>query len=391
VWAVVALAMLGCEARRPEPAATAAPGVLRVATSGDYAPFSIVNASGELTGMDIDVAHRLASDLGLRVEFVRFAWPQLADAAARQAFDIAMGGITMRPDRALIGRFTPPYAQVGAVALVRARDASRFGSLDALDHPDVRIAVNAGGHLERLARARFPQATIEPVPDNQAVPRRVRDGAADAAISDSAEAQSWLGPGLRALGPFSRDDKAYLLLAGDDGLAARVDDWLAAREGDGWLDAQRLRWIGPDAGLSADQAARSTVVAFVRLRLELAPAIGAAKRAAGLPIEDPEQEARVLARVRAAAGANAAQADAVYRQVIELSKAVQRSGAPSDITAELPALRDALARIDAALVPALAAAPPTDAATWDELLTAHLTVPSLDSAQLAALAAALGQ
>jgi cyclohexadienyl dehydratase len=365
--------------------------VLRVGTTGDYAPFSVVNADAELTGIDVEVARQLGRDLDRQPEFVQITWPELAQAVGNRQFDVAMSGITMRPDRALVGRFTRPYAAVGALALVRSQDTERFPTVDALDRPDVRIAVNAGGYLEQLARARFPRATIEPQANNRIVPERVREAEADAAISDSAEAQFWLGPDLHALGPFSTGYKAYLLPVGDDALAARIDEWLVARERDGWLDAQRLRWIGPDASLDATGAARAAVVAFIGLRLELAPSIGAAKRAADLPIADREQETRVLERVRDAAGANADWAVAVYRQVIDLSKAIQQTGTPGTVTAELLALRDALARIDAALVPALVQAPAADAATWSELLTPTLSLPGVSADGLSQLAAVLAR
>jgi cyclohexadienyl dehydratase len=299
-----------------------------------------------------------------------------------------MGGITMRADRALVGRFTRPYAEVGTVVLVPTRDAGRIASLDALDAPGMRIAVNAGGHLERVARARFPRATIDAVADNQAVPQRLRDGDADAAITDTAEVQAWLSPGLRALGPFNIDYKAYLLPAGDAARAARIDEWMTAREREGWLNDQRLRWIGPDAGLDTAAAERVAVVGLIRLRLELAPAIGAAKRAVDLPIEDRDQEARVLERASASAASNRARVTAVYRQLIELSKLLQAPGVESSVAAELPALRNALARIDAALVPVLATLPPADPTTWNESLNASITHPAIPPAQLNALAAA---
>lgn len=386
--ALLAMAAAGCGTRAPQAPAAATAPPLRVATSGDYPPFSLVDADGDLTGMDIEIALELGRTLNRPVQLNRIAWSQLADAMARGEFDVAMGGITMRADRAVVGRFTRPYAQVGAMALVRTRDAERFESIDALDRPGVRIAVNAGGHLERLARARFPQAAIEAVPDNSAVPKRLRDGDADAALTDSAEVRLWLEPGLTALGPFTTDDKSYLLPADRGALAAQIDTWLTAREADGWLDQKRLRWIGPDAGMDAATAARNAVIAFVRLRLALAPAIAAAKRAGNLAIEDPAQEAKVLERVRAASK-NGNQVAAVYQVLIELSKAVQRSDAPADLSATLPTLRAALLRIDETLVPLLGALPPTTAEQWSALLGARLDLPGVTPELTAQLAAAL--
>ncbi|MGH7790182.1 MAG: transporter substrate-binding domain-containing protein [Candidatus Binatia bacterium] len=383
---LAALALSGCASWRGERDYTPTGPVLRVATSGDYAPFSIVNPEDELTGLDLALSGRLGQDLGRPVEIVRVAWPELAAATQAGTFDIAMSGITMRPERALVGCFTRPYAVVGAVALVRTTQLQRLPSAEALDRPGVRIAVNAGGHLERLARERFAQASIELVSDNQTVPQRLTDGAVDAAITDSAEVEGWLRPGLSVIGPFSIDYKAFLLPAAQTELAGQVDVWLAEREEDGWLERQRLQWMGPDAGMTPEVAARNAVVAFIRLRLQLAPAIAAAKRGSDQPIEDPGQEARVLERARAAARRDPQRAAAVYAQLIALSKAVQQSATPSDIDATLPALREALARIDAGLGRELDAPAAGTVDEWQRALRESIDLPGLEPAMLDELA-----
>src|SRR6266404_9473457 len=62
---------------------------LRVGTSGDYAPFSARAAAGEPSGFDIDLATRLAHDLGRTAEFVSFRWPELQNEMRAARFDLA--------------------------------------------------------------------------------------------------------------------------------------------------------------------------------------------------------------------------------------------------------------------------------------------------------------
>ncbi len=385
---LLAAAAGGCRgAARTTVPAPSDPAVLRVATSGDYAPFSSAT-DGVPGGMDVEVAERLGRDLGMRVEFVRIRWPDLAAATRRGDFDIAMGGVTMRADRALVGRYSRPYATVAAVALVRSDDARRFATAADLDRPDVRIAVNAGGHLERLAQALFPHAAVRPVVDNHAVPARVLDRRADAALSDTAEVREWLRPGLRAIGPFSFDHKAYLLPARDEALAVRLDAWLVAREADGWLDGERVRWLGAAASMDADASGRESVAALVRQRLDLMPSVAVAKRAAGLPIEDRAQEERVIARARAMSS-QPDQVEAVYRQLIDMAKAVQRGAPTPQASAPLDALRDAVGRVDAQLVRELDRAPQGSVETWRVALSRTVAAPGLDGAAIGHLAEVL--
>jgi cyclohexadienyl dehydratase len=353
-------------------AASSAPA-LRVATSGDYAPFSLRGAAGQRSGLDIDVAHRVAADLGRTIEWIDVRWPNLDAETARGMFDVAMSGVTMRADRALVGRFTRPYAVTGAVAIVRRADAARFPNVAALDHPNVRLAVNGGGHLERLTRARFPRAVVLPQADNARVPVALRDGRADAAISDTAEAHGWLTPELFALPPFSRDYKAYLLPVDRGRLASQLDVWLRAREADGWLNRERVRWLGDDASMDAATAARNAVAGLVQLRLSLMPAVAAAKRAAHLPIEDRAQEARVLERVRAQVPADPARAAAVFGVLIEMAKAIQRQAPPADAAPSLDTLRAALGRIDETLCAELNVLPASTDAQWRAVLAPALS------------------
>jgi cyclohexadienyl dehydratase len=53
-------------------------GTLRVGTTGDYRPFSYFDkTTSTFTGLDIDMAQGLGKALGVKVEFVQTAWPQL--------------------------------------------------------------------------------------------------------------------------------------------------------------------------------------------------------------------------------------------------------------------------------------------------------------------------
>jgi cyclohexadienyl dehydratase len=364
-----------------------APQALRVATSGDYPPFTSVAADGARTGLDVAIATRLAADLGRQLVWVPLAWPELADAVVRGDFDVALSGVTMRADRAVIGRYARPYAVTHAVVAVRAADATRWRAPRDLNRRGMRIAVNAGGHLEAVARQRFPRAAIVPIAGNR-LAAALADKRIAAIVTDTAELAAWNAaqPAPVPLPPLTVDDKAPLLPPDRAELAAQIDEWLMAREADGWLDAERVRALGDAAARDAAAASRQAVAAWVRLRLALMPDVAAAKRAAGQPIEDRAQEARVLARVRERVPNAPDRAAAVYGALIAMAKAVQTEtparagGGPS-----LNTLRAALARIDDALCRELDQRPPGTAAEW----RAALQQIGQPQAAIARLAAAL--
>jgi cyclohexadienyl dehydratase len=266
-----------------------------VGTSGDYAPFSVwPTGAAEPSGFSIDVARAFAESQGREVEWVRFRWPALVGDLVAGRFDLALSGVTVRADRSVAGRFTIPLAQSGAVVLVpEASAAARAKSATELDAVAPRLAVNAGGHLERVARLHLPHARIEAVSDNARVLERLRSGAVDGVVTDTLEAPHWQQDlaGLRRIGPFTRDRKAALLPATRTALAARLDAWLLEAEAKG--DLERLR---DRHGLVSERTALPgfALLASLDERLSLMPAVAEVKRTLGLPIEDRAREARVL-------------------------------------------------------------------------------------------------
>lgn len=298
-----ALGCLATGAPAPETALPSAQPPLRVATSGDYAPFSLwPEGDDEPHGFSVDLARAYARDRGRRIVWVRFRWPELTADLEAERFDLALSGITIRADRSLAGRFSLPVTATGAVALVAA-DSRFLGQAD-LDAAAVRIAVNRGGHLEGVARRRFPKAVIEAVPDNAAVPDRLATGRADAVVSDALEARHWQArlPATRVLGPFTRDRKAAWLPREEAALARDLDRWLLENERTGALARLRRRHGLADARTAS---AVPALLACLDERLSLMPAVALAKHVLGRPVEDRAQEERVARAMTEAVAAAA--------------------------------------------------------------------------------------
>jgi cyclohexadienyl dehydratase len=149
----------------------------------------------------------------------------------------------------------------------------------------------------RARGAPVPHGRLQPISPNAAVREALLTGAADAAVSDTLEAASWLTgtSGLHVLGPFTRDWKAYWLPAAASERASDLDAWLLAREADGSLATLRARYL-PEPARQPSATALVAMGAAIEERLSLMPLVAEAKRAAGAPIRVPAQEQAVLAR-----------------------------------------------------------------------------------------------
>lgn len=204
--------------------------LLRIATTGDYAPFSF-DANGHLSGADIELARDLAAHLGAEPVFVRTSWPGLVDDLRAGRFDVALSGIGYTEERAASGLYSAAYHEGGKTLLARCADRERFDTAAELDRPGVRVIVNPGGTNERYVREHVHQAQILVHPDNRSVFAEIAAGRADVMVTDDVEAelQARRRPGQLCRtypGTLTRGEKR-ILMARDPALRAVVDQWLA--------------------------------------------------------------------------------------------------------------------------------------------------------------------
>jgi cyclohexadienyl dehydratase len=207
-------------------------GTLRVGLTGDYAPYSLRGADDQIAGADVSMARELAKMLGVTLVIVPTTWKTLQADLAADRYDIAMGGVSVTPDRAAVGDFSIPVLHDGKRPIVRCTDKDRYTSINSIDRPDVRVVVNPGGTNERFAKANLPHARLAEHPDNRTIFDEIAAGHADVMVTDGAEvdyqARRHSGVLCPAAVPDSFDhfDKAYWMTR-DPALKAAVDAWLA--------------------------------------------------------------------------------------------------------------------------------------------------------------------
>ena len=377
---------------------------LRVGTSGDYPPFSARSESGEYEGLSIELARRYADERGLALEFVAFDWRRLLSDLEADRFDVAMSGITVRPERSARGIFTVPIAETGAVVLVKPET---WSDVDQLDSAPIRIGVNAGGHLERVAAQHLPRATHVVIPDNASVLNALVEDAVQAVVTDSAEAPIWLAkhPTLVVLGPITRDRKALLVNRRRPELAADLDRWLLDRERDGTLGSLRTEHLGgkPQRAVAMPFDA---LLAGLDERLSLMPTVAFVKRASGFPLEVPEREQIVIDAAAESVLEAASRRQVVppsflliqgfFRAQMEAAKQLQREtvtdpsfappGTPPDLEADL---RPALLHIGARIARLMIELPPLEPAAVHAAVRDALRTPKLSRSSIRKISEAI--
>ncbi len=94
-------------------------GVLRFGTSAVTEPFSFIDGSQEVVGVDIELATRVAKRLNKRLEVVNMDFGAMIPALSAGKVDMIGACITITEERAKKVLFSEPYYTGGIAALVR--------------------------------------------------------------------------------------------------------------------------------------------------------------------------------------------------------------------------------------------------------------------------------
>ncbi len=98
---------------------TGSVGVLRFGTAAVTEPFSFMDASRQVVGMDVEIAARTAAKLGRRLEIVNMDFGAMIPALIAGKVDMIGACITITAERKKSVLFSEPYYVGGISALVR--------------------------------------------------------------------------------------------------------------------------------------------------------------------------------------------------------------------------------------------------------------------------------
>lgn len=241
--AVVILALAGCGSQQE------GPKVYKVGTDASYAPFGFKDeASGAITGFDVDIIQAIADKEGIQVEVENLNFDGLVPALETNNLDIAISDMTISPERAQKVDFTNPYYIAGN-GLVVSKNNSDIHSFADLKGKRVGVSIGSTGaeivrHVE-AGEVRSFNTIVDAFLE-------LHNGGVDAVINDTPVNEYYVSTKGRDFAKITGEDYdpqplGIAVKKGNTELLNTLNDGLAKIKADGTYNTIYKKWFGKDA------------------------------------------------------------------------------------------------------------------------------------------------
>jgi polar amino acid transport system substrate-binding protein len=218
-------------------------GTLRIGLDPTYPPFENAD-SGELVGIDVDLARMISADLALSPQFVYIGYDGLYDALLTQRVDLLISALVIDESRSADFAFSDPYFNAGQLLLTPID--SPIQQLSDLANRSVAVELGAMGHVAAIEQQkRVDNLQIIPLQSPDEVIAAVENGSADAAIIDNITAQLAHSPRLKIADPAVTVEPFVIVVRVEDKiLRNQINDSLEKLEESGELQRLLERGFG---------------------------------------------------------------------------------------------------------------------------------------------------
>lgn len=222
-------------------------GTLRVGVA-KIVPWAMHNNKGELVGFEVDIAKKLARDMGVEVELYPVHFNHLIPDLLAGRYDIISSGLSIKADRALQVNFSRLYNETGLTLAASKKLAGAFKTTKDFNKPEVIVGVLATSTAEEVAARTLPHAKIKTYEEDAALFNDLIAGKIHAAISDSPRpelvAKHYADKVATPLaGQLASFPAAFAVRRGDMDFVNFLNSWIQARTANGWLEHRRQHWF----------------------------------------------------------------------------------------------------------------------------------------------------
>ena len=223
-------------------------GTLVVGMEGNWSPWTYHDEkTGELTGLEVDIANLIAEGLGVKADFQEAPWDALLAGVNAGRFDIICNGVGYTEERAQSYSFTTPYVYSNKV-LVVAESNEDIKTVD--DLKGKKTANSASSTYAALAEQYG--ATLVPVDTLGETMDMLVQGRVDATINAQVSIADYLKEHpeakIKTVQVLAGDPVAYPLHIGEEyrSLVDAINEVLEQARQDGRLAEISMKYFGVD-------------------------------------------------------------------------------------------------------------------------------------------------
>ena len=222
-------------------------GKLRVGISM-IIPWAMHDKDGNLIGFEVDVAKKMARDLGVDVEFYPDEFHYLIPDLLDNRFDLIISGFSMSTNRAMQMNFSAPYNYTDLSLAANRKLAGGFKELAEFNKSTVTIGVLDTSTAVDIASNAFPNAQLKTYAEDSDLFNDLLEDKIYAAVADSPRPQIVAKlfpekvdvPSSKALATFPA---AFAVRRGDMDFINYLNSWIEARTVNKWLERRRNYWF----------------------------------------------------------------------------------------------------------------------------------------------------
>jgi len=222
-------------------------GILRVGMS-TFVPWAMKDKTGKLIGFEIDVATRLAKDMGVTVEFVPTKWSGIIPALSTGKFDVIIGGMGILPSRNLKVNFSVPYDFTGMSMVAHQKVAAGFNDLEDFNRSDVVISARLGSTAATASKKYLSKAQLRLFDDESQAYQELINGRVHAVVGSAPM------PAFQAIKypeklflpldkPFTKEPIGFAVRKGDFDTLNYFNNWIGYVGAEGWLEERKNYWF----------------------------------------------------------------------------------------------------------------------------------------------------
>lgn len=211
-----------------------------------FVPWAMQSKTGEWIGFEIDVAKRLAEDMGVKIEFIPTKWDGLIPSLLTGKFDIVIAGMMGTPKRALKINFTQPYDFTGTQICINKAYADKIKTPLDLNDPAYTVISRVGVTAAETAKKFLPKAQKRLFSDNGSMVQELLNGKATAIIQSLPEPAQLVAKNPETLalveGTLTKEPISMGVRKGDPDTLAYLNNWIEVVRAEGFLEEKADYW-----------------------------------------------------------------------------------------------------------------------------------------------------